>query len=266
MNIQININKGTGGYPPQGTEGIQKKQISDTSGTSLDTTLDRITKEGECACEDAGENAEKFSFEKGMIDMFTSFMTSFKEMMKEYMSQIKQMVAGIVKSFKSMQPPSASIPPKEGPEVQVEASPRKMESFAERVPARFAGHIEHGHVNEADLQAAVVSYKLYQKSEDAEHYFLTRLEAEKGNNKSPSEALKAALIATQEAGKISKLEAEFVYSLSFRAAQIDENLEEVSEAPHGAGTMDLGHAVKSAEINLAKVIQGKIIIDSRALY
>jgi hypothetical protein len=264
MNIQININKGAGGYSPQETEGPHKnnKQVSDTSENSLDTTVDRIAKEGECICEDAGENTGKFSFEKGMIDMFTSFMTSFKEMMKEYMSQIKEMVAGLVESFKNMQPPTVSSPPK----VETEVSSRKMESFAERVPLKLAGHVEHGHVNETDLQAAIVSYQLYQKSEDAEHYFLTRLEEEKSNNKSPSEALKIALVATQEAGKISKIEAEFVYSLSFRAAQIDENLEEISEAPHGTGTMDLGHAVKFAEINLAKVIQGRIIIESKALY
>lgn len=297
MNIQININKAANNYSGSGGEASAATQTSLTdtttpkANTSTQTSLDdsvsqypgspigsknnssdnKIIKTAVDTTpkettwdkkQELADSEQKFSFEKGMVDMFTSFMSSFKEMMAEYMSQIKELVSGIMEAFKGAQPQKPE-PTKEEP---ANTTGRPVKSFADRVPEILSGHKSIGHINEADLQGAVITYQLHQKSEDAELFFMQKLAEIEKTKSNKSEAVKAALIATQEAGKISKHEAEFVYSLSHRAAQVDEKHDEVSNAQHGAGTMDLAHAIKGAEINLAQVVQGKLIIEPKPLY
>jgi hypothetical protein len=199
-----------------------------------------------------------------MLDMFSSFISSFKEMMQSYLGQIKEMVSSIIDAIKGLIPKPVT-PPVNSPVNPLPETPRKMESFPERMPKILSAHAGIGHVNEVDLQAGVIAYQLYQKSEDAEKFFLSKLTEARGKM-GPSEALKSALIATQEAEKISKNEAEFLYTLSHRASQLDENHTEVSKSENGAGTMDLANAMKLAEITLASVIHGKIILEPRPLY
>ncbi len=285
MNVQININKNETTYSAPQTNKTQTEEqkvltqdstVSESSQRKEDCGVLTHGKPLEASiCSMPAVNTEptdsslsennKFSFEKGMVDMFTSFMNSFKEMMQQYMSQIKEMVSSIVESFKGLLPQASAKP-----QTPVNSSPpvatRTMESFAERMPKILSGHTSIGHINEADLQAGVIAYQLYQKSEDAEQYFLSKLGEQDRSKMTPTQALKAALIATQEAGKISKLEAEFLYKLSHRASQLDQNHAEVSEAKHGAGTMDIGNAIKGAEIVLAHVIGGSIILEPRPLY
>lgn len=290
MNIQININKNASGYVAN-TADTPVLSDSTTNGKAVDAPLAENTLENttgknvqnkvfDCSkltsCHTSAENKlavepkeNKFSFERGMVDMFSSFMSSFKEMMQSYLGQIKDMVSSIIDAIKGLIPkpvtPQPVNPPASNPVNNLPETPRKMESFPDRMPKILSGHAGIGHVNEVDLQAGVIAYQLYQKSEDAEKFFLSKLTEERGKM-GPAEALKSALIATQEAGKISKNEAEFLFTLSHRASQLDENHAEVSKSENGAGTMDLGNAIKTAEITLASVIHGKIILEPRPLY
>jgi hypothetical protein len=300
MNIQININKSGGNaYMPESEIGLadygntkKAEEIVETLPSATDTgensknystggnisaqpkpimsSCSRPPGSVDCNETQGSEKTEQFSFEKGMVDMFTSFMSFFKEMMQQYMSQIKEMVSSIVASFRELvsavpKQPAVAEKPVGTPPVN-QGAPRQMESFRERMPKILSSHASIGHINEVDLQAGIIAYQLYQKSEDAEQFFLKKLAEQDTGKMSQGEALKAALIATQESGKISKLEAEFLYTLSHRTSQLDENLHEVSESPHGAGTMDLGNAMKMAEIGLAKVIHGHIILEPKPLY
>jgi hypothetical protein len=309
MNVQINIHKNSGTYaeatPVEGGagKGSAEKTLPEENSSNVPVKKEHCENEvkpavyyGKCRKQilppvdsgvknpvaENGPEGAKFSFEKEMVDMFSAFMNSFREMMKEYLSQIKDIVRSVFDSIKDLMPqPKPQPQPKpidSGSQVEnpvstnpvkkpsTPAMPRIMESFAQRVPGILGNHNGIGHVNEADLQAGIVAYQLYQKSEDAEQYFLQKLGELETGGMNKGEAIKAALIATQESSRISRNEAEFVYTLSHRTSQLDENHDEVSLAPHGAGTMDLGNALKMAEINLAKVIHGQIILEPRQLY
>lgn len=138
------------------------------------------------------------------------------------------------------------------------------QTFKERVSAMLINHKNLGSVSEADLQTAMIAYQLYQKDPSFESLFLTGVQEAKSRGVAAVEANKISLIATEgsSSGKLTRSDAEWVYRLTYRGAQLDTDHASLS----GAGALPLDQVLQIAEVNLASIGSGAIVPDARALY
>ncbi|HMO17870.1 MAG TPA: hypothetical protein PKA63_06755 [Oligoflexia bacterium] len=196
----------------------------------------------------------------------TEIVNSFKTMMEGFLKQIRELIETIKKPSPPVEGGQNPVPEKPGKPGVGDGASSPKETFAVRVPKVIAKG-SSGQINEADIQAGVASYQLYQKSEAAEQAFVSKREELISQGVDRAESIKKALIYTQEKNLISKKEADFVYSISFQAAQIDDDPNTVSIASQaGNGTIDYGHGLKAAEIFLANVVNANVKVESRSLY
>lgn len=128
---------------------------------------------------------------------------------------------------------------------------RVVESFIAHT-AKTLGP-ELASVNEEKMRESVIMYQLYQKDEEAENVFRAALAQNKSAGKSSDAAIKAALIETEKANKIQRWESDWVYSLSFQAAQLDNDLNNVSGA---LANLPAAAAIQTAERNLIAIATG----------
>ncbi len=147
--------------------------------------------------------------------------------------------------------PAETKPTESGP-----LSPGTL-SFAEKEKTVLKAD-ENGRVSETELRRGVAVYQLYQKDtklgDTLEKYYE---EATKAGD-APAESLKKALSRLVEEKKLEKWEANWVYSLSHRAAQFEGSqtaLSTTSKAPSG---MEKAAAIKIAEAALVGIQTGTV--------
>ena len=68
----------------------------------------------------------------------------------------------------------------------------------------------------------------------------------------------------RDQGKIANWEVDWVYSLSFRAAQLDSDMSTLSNAARGLGRNDFEKAIASAELGLVGIQSGTTKVTPRA--
>ena len=136
-----------------------------------------------------------------------------------------------------------------------QTSTRPLESFSDHTAKNLSANLK-SIVSEERMQEAVVMYQLYQKDEAAEGIFKTKLEEFKANGKDSETAIKAALIETEKAGKIARWESDWVFSLSYRAAQFDSKLDLMGSEKEVSGKISTMQAIQQAERNLVSIATG----------
>jgi hypothetical protein len=139
-------------------------------------------------------------------------------------------------------------------------APRQVESFSQRT-AKNLGDVAKGSVNEQQMQEAVVMYQLYQKDEELETVFKSKLSEAKSQGKTGESAVKSALVETEKSGKIARWESDWVFSLSYRAAQFDSEVGNLVTA----SSMKSPLAIQTAERNLLSIATGVEIPVSRTV-
>jgi len=137
----------------------------------------------------------------------------------------------------------------------VEPNTSKTLPFQTKLKQIFSGKAE---LSEVELRHGIVTYQLYQKSPELEGVYEKAYKSAIDSGKAGSEAEKQALFELSKAGKITADEARWVYSLSARAAQLDDNLEYLRTTAGTEDNFKLANALQIAEVNLAS-IQGGII-------
>jgi hypothetical protein len=134
-----------------------------------------------------------------------------------------------------------------------QASPRQIESFTQRT-AKNLGDLTKGSVNEEQMQEAVVMYQLYQKDEELETVFKAKLGEAKLQGKTGESAVKSALVETEKSGKIARWESDWVFSLSYRAAQFDSDIGILGTST--SSSMKAPLAIQTAERTLLSIATG----------
>ncbi len=129
---------------------------------------------------------------------------------------------------------------------------RVVESFIAHT-AKNLGADLNNNITEEKMRESVIMYQLYQKDEEAENVFKTALTQNKSNGKSSDDAIKAALIETEKSNKIERWESDWVYSLSFQAAQLDNDFSNVSGI---SNNLPAAAAIQTAERNLVSIASG----------
>ena len=120
-------------------------------------------------------------------------------------------------------------------------------------------------LSETDLRNGIVTYQLYQKSPTLEPLYKKAYDVALAAGKSSTEAVKQALQDLAKAGEITADEAKWVFSLSARAAQIDENLEYLRTTVGTGDNFKLENALQIAEVNLASIQGGRIKVPTLQL-
>ena len=127
-----------------------------------------------------------------------------------------------------------------------------------------------GNVNEEQLQSAIVQSLLEQKNKDLGKSYLQELSNSIGKGNQFEDSVKEALKALVKQGAITKAEAEKINGNSFRAAQLDSNLDALYDSKGGKGddtvaVMKLEDAIKSAKQILDDIKSNKITSATRSL-
>lgn len=127
--------------------------------------------------------------------------------------------------------------------------------FREKLLARLSGEER---LSETELRSAIVGFQLYQKSPALERDYYSALKAAEERGEPVNDAVLSALGTLSAAGGITSDEVRWVYSLSARAAQLDNNLTYLRTTAGAEPSFELQNALQIAEVNLAK-IQGGLI-------
>lgn len=117
-----------------------------------------------------------------------------------------------------------------------------------------------GKVSEIELRRGVVVYQLYQKDSKLADSFQTLYNTAIQNKSTPTVAVKTALNQLVKDGKLSKADANWVYSLSFRAAQFEGSQQALSTSTTGTHGLDRAAAIKIAEATLAGIQSGTVSV------
>lgn len=119
---------------------------------------------------------------------------------------------------------------------------------------------DKGMVAESDMQEAIVKFQLYQKSDIAEQVVSAALEKAKASTQNRQSALKTALKDTVLSGAITQGEADYVYSISFRASQFDSEMDKISTAK-STGGLSAVNAIQVGAVNLTMIREGSLKLD-----
>ncbi|HMO17871.1 MAG TPA: hypothetical protein PKA63_06750 [Oligoflexia bacterium] len=199
-----------------------------------------------------------------------NFNDSFATLANGFSGLVTTLIDNLVKGAKGgwengvVNPPSI-IPPGNPPPITPPITPQ---SFKERVSLLLDKHKAVGVVSEADLQTAMIAYQLYQKDPALESLFLRGVDEAKSRGVSAVDANKISLKATESSsnGKLTKPDAEWVYRLTFRGAQLDSDHGALKEGSSGAGTLAVDQAIQIAEVTLAQIASGALVPQFVPLY
>lgn len=137
-------------------------------------------------------------------------------------------------------------------------------TFSEKMKLIFSNS-DKKRLSEQDVRRGVVTYQLYQKDPKLADAFQSYFDAASRAGNSKDLSLQKALIHLIEDGKLPRSDASWVYSLSFRAAQLDKNENKLSNKAtlgHGKSLQD---AIKIAEANLAGIQNGSVSVNPLTL-
>jgi len=140
---------------------------------------------------------------------------------------------------------------------------RNLKTWEQKASEYIKGD-EKGMISESDLQEAVVKFQIYQKTEKGEKVFIEELEKAKATTTNRQTALKTALKNTIAAGAITQAEADFVYSISFKASQFDAELDKISTAK-ATGGLSTQNAIQLGAVNLTMIQAGESKLESRSI-
>ena len=105
------------------------------------------------------------------------------------------------------------------------------------------------------MQYAIVSFQLFQADPKLEELFKAETQKAKEGGETTEKAIVSGLRETyRKSGKFNKPDAEWVLSLSYRAAQSDVDHKSLSTGP----TLPLASALQVAEATLAGIQAGAI--------
>ena len=127
-----------------------------------------------------------------------------------------------------------------------------------------------GNVNEEQLQSAIVQHLLEQKNPELGKSYLQELSNSIASGNQFEDSVKNALKVLVKQGLITKEEAEKINGDSFRAAQLDSNLQALYDSKGGkndntVAVMKLEEAIKSAMQILEDIKAGKTTAEIRSL-
>lgn len=295
--IQINIGQGlnpcrTGAQRPDvGNLGNSKPPVDATSGDSF--PADSLTgANGPCVKEPiiskpsestptSGETNYESLFSQ-LKNTMTSFMTEMKEMIKQSLSDITDMVKAIATSI--LKPSVGTGPTLLTPETTNSGNgdmTKPSTGSQSGTPTadkpvnlpnalgwndkalEFLRPGSSGRVTEGELQEALVSFQVYEKGTEAVTAFRQAMEAAKETSSAVQGNIKASLLKVVTAGFLTKEEAEKIYSISHRAAQLDESTGAISNSK-SEGAL-LSDAIKAGGENLQKIRNGEIEYSSRTI-
>jgi hypothetical protein len=133
------------------------------------------------------------------------------------------------------------------------ASTRKP--FKEYMSDFFKGNER---LSEADLRNGIVSYQLSQSNPPLDSEYKRLFESARSSGKSVSASVASALKELSAQRSLKASDAEWVYSLSSRAAQLDDNLEYLRTTAGSSANYELKNALQIAEVNLASIQNGSL--------
>jgi hypothetical protein len=224
--------------------------------------------------------SEKFleSFSK----MLDGFLASVSKMLDTFMTKMTDMIqkgntpaptpAATTSVPATPTPPAAPVATSPAPSPSVVSTPStNTATVAPAVPRdlkpwevkanEYLKTDEKGMVAESDMQEAIVKFQLYQKSDVAERVVSAELEKAKASTQNRQSALKTALKNTVASGAITQPEADYVYSISFRASQFDAEMDKISTAK-STGGLSATNAIQLGAVNLTMIREGSLKLDS----
>ncbi len=192
-----------------------------------------------------------------LTSMFESFISTLTKLVDKLV-ELTAKPAANTNTASTINTPVAETKPttqtsETSPDLVSDANATK-ESFKDRT-TKYFNETSKGTVSELKMQEAVVMYQLYQKDEEAESIFKTKLAEAKSQGKTGQSAIKAALIETEKSGKIARWESDWVFSLSYRAAQLDDNIKDLKTQNTGSN-MPQKLAIETAERTLLAIATG----------
>ncbi|MCC6933938.1 MAG: hypothetical protein IT292_11925 [Deltaproteobacteria bacterium] len=130
-----------------------------------------------------------------------------------------------------------------------------------------------GKINEEQLQHGIVYYMLNKQDEKLGKEYLDTFEnivSSMSGEASPEDIVKASLKILVSNGKVSAEDAEKINGISFRAAQIDDNLTALydskgSESDNTIAALPMEEALEKTLANLEGLETGEITADARSL-
>jgi hypothetical protein len=127
-----------------------------------------------------------------------------------------------------------------------------------------------GEINEEEFQNALVNYMLEDMNPAAAAAYEQAYQKAVSQGMQPEDAVKAALKSLVEGGLLSQGEAEKINGITFRAAQLDDNLNALYDGKGGAGdstiaTASVEEAIAKAEEVFSAVESGEMQVSSRSL-
>lgn len=180
----------------------------------------------------------------------------------ESVSSLLQRLFGDKPMTSTYNPPvsNSATPNSVTPSSQTTTVPRQIESFVEHVTKNIGSGLS-GKLTEESIRENVIMYQLYQKDADAEKIFKDSLDVQKKAGKTSDDAIKAALKEVEAKDKIARWESDWVYSLSFGAAQLDQDKSIISKD----GGLNAKLAIQTAERNLVAIATGVEVPVSRTI-
>ncbi len=191
-----------------------------------------------------------------MKNMLDGFLKDMKEMINQSLTDITNIVKEGLSSIFGGTPGTTKPPVQDTPVV-----PDKPVNTPNALPwndkaLEYLKPGSSGIVTEGELQEALVTFQVYQKSIPAQTMFRQEMEELKNSSSAVQSNIKSALSKVVEAGLISKEDANMIYSISHRAAQLDESVGAISNAKRDGAL--LSDAIKIGGDNLAKINSGEM--------
>lgn len=125
-----------------------------------------------------------------------------------------------------------------------------METFSQRT-AKNMGNQSKSKVSEESMREYVLMYQIYQKDQESEGIFKASLSKHKEAGLNSDDAIKKSLIDLESSGRLQRWESDWIYSLSAKASQFDNN-KEISKSQAFMGDV----AIKTVESNLVRIATG----------
>lgn len=248
QNTIINIGIGSGLTPPATTQGGIKNSPLPVSATDGAATGNSVS--------------DKFleSFSK----MLEGFLANMNKLLDSFLSKMTDLAGKNPNTGTGTTTPTTNTPSTSTPTGGTSTTPTRTMKTWEQKAAEYIKGDDKGMVAESDLQEAVVKYQIYQKSEQSEQVFISELEKSKATTTNRQSALKTALKNSVAAGAITQAEADFVYSISFKASQFDSELDKISTAK-STGGLSSQNAIQLGAVNLSMIKDGSSKLDSRSI-
>ena len=191
------------------------------------------------------------------------------------MSEIRELLAELGELLKTLLKqllPAASAPAASSP-VASEINPSASTETAVSVPAlNFSEKLKlvlepdsENRVSENELRRGVITFQLYQKSPKTAEAFVESYDKLVDDDAPADLAIEKALIGLVEDGQVSRTDANWIFSLSHRAAQLDSDTATVGKSSSGKEGFDLQGAIRCAEATLAGIQAGSIKVEQRNL-